>query len=145
MTAIPPPRQAGPDQQSAEDTSSWRGTINGWVKDQKIRRDALIVLGMALIAVGMVLTAAIIIVWIIFHFEGNALAPVLSTTIGRIIAGSTVVTIAGAGGGALLLRRRRHRRPATTGERSTHDYDRSAGNTNQDSSEEKGLAESSAA
>lgn len=100
MTAIPSPRQTGSDQQPA-DTSSWRSTINGWVRDKGIRRHVLI-------AIGMVLAAPIAIVWIIFHSGDSVLAPVLSTTIGKIVSSSIVVTIVGIGWEA-RLRRRRHR------------------------------------
>ncbi|HET9255015.1 MAG TPA: hypothetical protein VFO16_07415 [Pseudonocardiaceae bacterium] len=104
MTAIPPPRQAGSDQRPTEDTPSWRGTIDGWVKDQKIRRDALI-------AVGMLLVAVIVIVWIIFRSGDSALTSMLSMAIGKLILGSIPVVIATIGGWRVLQRRRRHRDP----------------------------------
>jgi hypothetical protein len=100
MVAIPPPREGGPDQQAAEGDPSWRSTIDGWVKDPMIRRDALRV-------VGMLLVTAIAIAWIIF--QASALASVLATTVGKLIAGSIPVGIATVAGWKRLQRRRRHR------------------------------------
>lgn len=98
ITVIPPSRQAGSDQQPA-DTSSWRNTIDGWVKNRAIRSDGLI-------ALGMLLAAVIVVVLIV------ALVPVLSTTIGKTVAVNTVVaTIVGAGW--KVRRWRRHRKKRT--------------------------------
>lgn len=101
----------GSDPRPAADIASWHSIIDGWVKDQKIRRDALT-------CVGMLLTTVVVVVWIIFHAGDSALAPVLSTSIGKIIS-SIAVTIAG---GRALLWRRRHRHPTRqlrTGPRNT--------------------------
>jgi hypothetical protein len=116
------------------------------VKDQKIRRDALI-------AFGMLLATAIVIVWITFHFGGSALShaltPVLSTTTGKIISGSAAVTIAAAG--RVLLRRRRNRHPAfpppqlSTAPTATTNSTRNTTQDSSEESEEKDPAESSAA
>jgi hypothetical protein len=103
MAAIPPPREGGSDQQPAEGNSSWRTTIDGWVKDARIRRDALFV-------VGMLLVTAIAIVWIIF--QASALASVLSTTVGKLIVGSIPVGIATGASLKRLQRRRHHRHSA---------------------------------
>jgi hypothetical protein len=129
MAAPPPPSsQAGSDQRPAEDTSSWRGTIDGWVKDQQIRRDALI-------AVGMLLIAAIIIVWIVFYSGHSALTSVLSTTIGKLILGGSAATIATGAGWKTLQRRRRRRQSALQPQLSTVPM-----TTNQDSSAESSAA-----
>jgi hypothetical protein len=72
-------------------SSNWRDTIDGWVKDPKIRRHLLI-------ALCMVLTAAVITVAIV--------ANVLST----ILVGGTLA----AAGGGWLHHRQRNRVPTTT-------------------------------
>jgi hypothetical protein len=104
MAVIPLSSQAGSDQLPAEH-ALWCVTINGWVKDQRIRRDALI-------AFGMLLATAIIIVWIIFHSGGSALSEVLaavsSTALGKIALSVAAITGASIGCSRLLRQRNRH-------------------------------------
>jgi len=111
MAAIPPPREGGLDQQPAQDNSSWRSTIDSWVKESAIRRDVLIL-------VGMVLAATIVIVWIIF--QASALASLLSTTVGKVVMGSVPVGLATRAGWKRLQRRRRHRHSAPRSVEPSH-------------------------
>jgi hypothetical protein len=96
MGTILPPREGGSDQQPAEGNSSWRSTIDGWVKDPIIRRDVLIVVGMFLVAASTIVSVI---------FLSGALASVLSTTVGKLIVGGIPVSIATCAGWKRLKRR----------------------------------------
>jgi hypothetical protein len=101
------------------DASTWRVTVDGWIRDCNVRRDGL--LALAIVVIGVLALA-----WIVFG-KGGATANHLITAVtsvatglpeqaSRVVGWSTAAL--GAGGGILALRRRRHR---PVGRASQHD------------------------
>ena len=97
------------------DASTWRSTVDGWMRDCNVRRDGL--LALALLVIGVLALASIV------FDRGGAAADHLITTVTSVATGlpeqvSRVVgwltAAVGAGGGALALRRRRRRHAGRT-------------------------------
>jgi hypothetical protein len=101
---------------SADQPSSWRSVVDGWMKDPDIRRHGLI-------ALAMVLAAVLLLAWIVFANGGSLMnhlitatstATGLSATASKIV-GAAVCLSAGTGGLVVAHRRRRAARRSDLG------------------------------
>lgn len=95
MTAEPPPA-------ASVSPVPWSNVVDGWIRDPRIRRDALIGLTLVLIAV-------VVVVCAVTGALGSLAKEAVGNTVVRIVAGS-VLTGGVLGYGGLRLRRRRAQR-----------------------------------
>lgn len=81
------------------DASTWRVTVDNWVRDKAVRRDGLI-------AVGMVLLTLVVLGWVVLVGGAAVLAHPVTRILGTVTGQTASCVVGSVGAGAIVLRRR---------------------------------------